>query len=111
MRKINGTTKAWLGKYTSLSVANNPSDDMIINEISFSKADMSMNGWTLIGEATVSLNMISNEEIINSKIATLKAEKQKIQADAFVQANELEEEISKLLYISDKSNLTDEDIF
>lgn len=103
MRKVSGITKAWLGQYTNLSVTANPNDDAIVNEISFSKSDMSAHGWTFIGEARVSLNMISDDEIINSKISTLKAQKQKIQAEAYVQANDIDEEINKLLCITDKS--------
>jgi hypothetical protein len=64
---------------------------------------MSSHGWTYVGNAKITLELLEDDAILNSKISTLKAQKQKVQADAFVQANEIDEEIQKLLSITDKS--------
>jgi hypothetical protein len=102
MKKVSGTTKAWLNKYSNISMEGN-TDKVIIDKLSFSVSDMSSHGWTYVGNAKITLELLEDDAILNSKISTLKVKKQKIQADAFVQANEIDEEIQKLLSITDKS--------
>jgi hypothetical protein len=102
MKKVSGTTKAWLNQYSGL-ILSTQTNEQVVNTLSYSCSDMTEHGWTYVGDAKVTIELFDDDAILNSKISTLKAQKQKVQADAFVQSNEIDEEIQKLLAITDKS--------
>ncbi|MBL0907844.1 hypothetical protein G5645_07530 [Pectobacterium carotovorum] len=64
-------------------------------------SDVSQYGYVLIGThaVIVPIPQISNSELINRQIATLKNQQQKIIADAQIQAGEIEDQIQRLLCI------------
>ncbi|WP_137742518.1 hypothetical protein R0L47_10120 [Pectobacterium polonicum] len=64
-------------------------------------SDMSQYGHTLIGThaVIVPIPQISNSELTNRQIASLKNQQQKIIADAQIQAGEIEDQIQRLLCI------------
>ena len=100
MKKIIGTTKTWLPEYSRLS----PEDlqgDKVIDSLAFCSADMRAGGWTYVGEATITVDMIlSHDEMVASKIETLKTQQAKVRVDAQEKINKLEDMIQKLLAIT-----------
>ena len=100
MKKIIGATKAWLPEHSHLS----PEDmqgDKVVQELAFCTADMRTSGWTYVGEATITVDMIlTPNELIASKIETLKTKQAKVRVDAQEKLNRLEDLIQNLLAIT-----------
>lgn len=100
MKKIIGTTKAWLPDHSHLS----PQDmqgDKVIQELAFCTADMRASGWTYVGEATITVDMIlTPNELVASKIETLKTQQAKVRVEAQEELNRLEDMIQNLLAIT-----------
>ena len=100
MKKIIGATKAWLPDYSSLR----PEDlhgDKVVRELAFCTADMRTSGWTYVGEATITVDMIlTPNELVASKIETLKTQQAKVRVEAQEKLNKLEDMIQNLLAIT-----------
>ena len=100
MKKIIGATKAWLPEHSHLS----PEDmqgDKVVQELAFCTADMRTSGWTYVGEATITVDMVlSPSELIASKIETLKTQQAKVRVEAQEKLNRLEDMIQNLLAIT-----------
>lgn len=107
MSNVTGTLKAWLPEYSSLS----PEDlhkEKAIDSMVFSMCDMKDSGWTYVGDATITVDIILKpEELIASKIETLKAQQNKIRAEAHERVNQLEGMIQNLLAISYVAEVND----
>jgi hypothetical protein len=103
MKKIIGMTKAWLPDYSLLS----PEDmygDKAIQELAFCTLDMRESGWTYVGEATITVDMmLSPSELIASKIETLKSQQARLRVEAQEKCNLLEDKIQNLLAITFES--------
>ena len=99
MSNITGKMKAWLPEYSSLrpDQLNTPE---AIDSMVFSRCDMRDSGWTFVGEATIEVDLILKpEELIASKIETLKAQQTKVRAETQQRLNQLEDMIQNLLAI------------
>jgi hypothetical protein len=100
MKKIIGSTKAWLPDHSSLSPGE-VQGDKAIQQLAFCTADMKASGWTYVGEATITVDMIlSPSELIASKIETLKSLQTKVRVEAQEKCNRLEDKIQNLLAIT-----------
>ena len=99
---VKSTLRAWLPEWSSLS----PEDlhtEAAIDEMVFSTTDMRSSGWTLVGEADIAVTMIlTPDELIASKVATLKVQAEKIRADAHREVMHIEDKINRLLAITYK---------
>jgi hypothetical protein len=100
MSKIIGTSKAWLPDHSHLS----PEDmqgDKAVESLAFCTADMRTSGWTYVGEATITVDMIlTPNELVSSKIETLKTQQAKVRVEAQEKLNKLEDMIQNLLAIT-----------
>jgi len=100
MKKIIGATKAWLPDHSPLS-PEEMQGDKAIQQLAFCTADMKTSGWTYVGEATITVDMIlSPSELIASKIETLKSQQAKVRVEAQEKCNRLEDKIQNLLAIT-----------
>jgi len=100
MKKIIGTTKAWLPEYSRLS-PKNVQGDKAVESLAFCSADMKAAGWTYVGEASITVDMIlSHDEMVASKIETLKTQQAKVRVEAQERINKLEDMIQNLLAIT-----------
>lgn len=100
MSDITGKMKSWLPEYSSLrpDQLNTPE---ALEHLVFSRHDMRDSGWTYIGDATIVVDVVLKpEELIASKIETLKAQQNKIRAEAQERVNQLEAMVQNLLAIS-----------
>jgi hypothetical protein len=101
MKSIKATTKAWLPSHAS------PEDllgDSVhaISTMAYSDSDMQRAGWTLVGEAEITVILVDEDQIILNKVDSLRAEKNRIIADAQVKVNDIEGKIQSLLAIEFK---------
>jgi hypothetical protein len=100
MNNVTATLKAWLPEHSCLR----PEDlhtEKAIDSMVFSLCDMRNSGWTYVGEATITVNLIlTPDQLIASKIETLKAQQTKVRAEAQERVNHLEGMIQNLLAIT-----------
>jgi hypothetical protein len=100
MNNINGTLKAWLPDHSSLSPDQIATPEAL-ESLVFTKHCMRSAGWTYVGDATIKVDVIlSPEQLIASKIETLKAQQHKIRGEAQERVNELERMVQNLLAIT-----------
>ena len=103
MKKIIGATKAWLPDHSSLT-PEEMQGDKAIQQLAFCTADMKTSGWTYVGEATITVDMmLSPSELIASKIETLKSQQARLRVEAQEKCNLLEDKIQNLLAITFES--------
>ncbi len=100
MNNVTATMKAWLPEYSSLK----PEDlhtEKAVDSMVFSTCDMRDSGWTYVGSATIKVDLVlTPDQLIASKIETLKAQQTKVRAEAQERVNQLEGMIQNLLAIS-----------
>lgn len=100
MKKIIGATKAWLPDHSPVG-PEEMLGDKAIQQLAFCTADMKASGWTYVGEATITVDMIlSPSELIASKIETLKSQQARLRVEAQEKCNLLEDKIQNLLAIT-----------
>lgn len=101
---ITGQVDAWITEYSRLTpedLANG--GDQVVDGLSFSQPDMTSAGWTRVGRATVTVELMGTSDIVNSAVASLRARQQKIRADAEASAMQIERQIQTMLAISYES--------
>ena len=90
MKTITGQIGAWLSSY---NVNADPSD---VNKLFFANSDMTTNGWVRVGDATVTVELVSDTDLLTGQLAMLdEAERQRIK-------NEIEGQRQRLLAIEYK---------
>lgn len=100
MKQVINTVKAWLPEYSSLTPDELQKPEAIDHFI-YSHLDMRSTGWTYVGEATISVDVVLKpDELIVSKIETLREKQKKIRAEAEEQSRQIEGMIQNLLAIS-----------
>jgi tRNA 2-selenouridine synthase SelU len=100
MNNVTATLKAWLPEYSSLK-PEELHTEKAVNEMVFSLCDMRGSGWTYVGDATINVDLVlTPDQLIASKIETLKAQQTKVRAEAYDRVNQLEAMIQNLLAIS-----------
>lgn len=62
--------------------------------------DMGEHGWTKVGTATITLDLISRDTMLANKVDALRAEQKKVRAEAAMRANEIDGQIQSLLAIT-----------
>jgi hypothetical protein len=103
--KITTTATAWITPHCSLSPEQilNPTGDQLVREVVFIDLDMSTHGYTKIGKATIEFDLIDRNEMIDNKVAALRAELQTVKADAQVKVQRLEDQLQSLLAITNEA--------
>lgn len=97
-RTITATVDAWMPSYRGPEdLQGDPR--RAINSLAFAECDMSDMGWTRIGTADVALHIVDENQLIENKVESLRAEQTKTRADAQAKVTELERQIQQLLAI------------
>lgn len=98
MRTITGTAVAYVtdDRYTPASLLKQPTDEAVQN-LAYYDDDCSIAGWNRVGTAQITVTFDDDDEIIGNMVDALKAQKQKVQADAQVEINRIDERIQSLL--------------
>ena len=95
------TITAWLSKHSRLSPEQilTATSEQLVDSTSFTNLDMSSQGYTKIGVATIEFDLIDRNEMIDNKVIALRAELQGVKAEAQVKVQRLEEQLQSLLAI------------
>lgn len=102
MAQIKGKTTVWLsGSYYG------PDDlkkdgSKAVGKLSYSDHDMTEQGWTKIGTAQITLDLIDDEQMVANKVVSLNAEIRKIRANSENAITELQAKIQSLLAITNE---------
>lgn len=72
-------------------------DATIVDRLTTYHSDMSQHGWIQVGEAEITITLKSDDEMVNSQIATLRVKKAEVQAEALKKLEEYEHRIQQLL--------------
>lgn len=98
MKTVTSKTKAWIPEHSSIS----PKDLLAGNlqGLIYTTSDMVSVGWTLAGEAEITLYFVGERDLIDNKVAALKEEAKNIRAEATAKCTKIEGQIQELLAIS-----------
>lgn len=98
--EVTQTVSAWLtpNSLTSPDEITDP-NKVRLGDLSYTNLDMTECGYTLIGKARITLALPDRERLIDSKVASMRAEVKKIRAEAEAKARHIENQISNLLAI------------
>ncbi len=104
MRTLTAETKVFASEYSGIGPKElvEWTDEQLADRMIYSRSG-NMDGWTQIGTATVSVELLESEQVIACAVESLKAELQKTLADAEVKANMIREKIQNLLCLENKS--------
>jgi hypothetical protein len=96
-KTITIKTTAWL--------LNGASPDCLkdrdnVDGIGFATHDMSRCEWSAIGDAVITVEVTDGRGLIDNKVEALKAEKQRVIADAEMASRRIEQQIQNLLAIT-----------
>lgn len=94
-----GKTKAWLPSHGGPEILKLTGDKLVTN-LSYASNNMTLAGWVLAGEATISVELVNTDQLIENKVAALKKELQLVRANAERQAMDIEGKIQNLLAIT-----------
>jgi hypothetical protein len=111
MATVTNKLKAWITPYSMIGFDDfkNPSDEMV-KSLTFTSesSEMEKSGWTFAGDAVVTVQLISSNDILNNKISALKAEAANIRAEATMKCTRIEDQINQLLCIENNPTFLDE---
>ena len=96
MKTITGQIGAWLSSY---NVNADPSD---VNNLFFANSDMTTNGWVRVGDATVTVELVSDTDLLTGQLAMLEEAERRVKADAQANLNEIEGQRQRHLAIEYK---------
>lgn len=100
MSKIVSAQKVpiWItGEYPNPKELHAMDDAKMVDLLTLYHSDMSQHGWIQVGEAEITITLKSDDEMVNSQIAVLRAKKAKAQAEALKKLEEYEHRIQQLL--------------
>jgi hypothetical protein len=101
MTSVTGKLKAWLPDYSHLRPEDLHNPEKMLDGVIFSMVDMRSSGWTHVGDASITVDVVlTPDQMIASKIETLRAQAAKIRADAHMEITRIEDKIQNLLAIS-----------
>lgn len=96
-RTFSFTTKAYL---TSYHTPDEITPESAACALSFYNFSSTPDGYTLVGEADITVRVVDAQKIIANKVEALKTEKARVLAEAQMKATDIEANIQKLLAIS-----------
>ena len=92
-------TKAWITEYCSAGP-----DDLAkpsgIDSMVFNTRDMATAGWTYVGTAEITVDLVDRKTLVENKVVALKEELKTVRAEAHVKEMRLNEQINNLLALS-----------
>ena len=101
MNTITGKVNAYITDYSTIRPEEFATPtDKLIPRFYYSSADGIPTGWTLAGEATITVHLVDQDALISNKVVALKKQLQQHRAESHKFETRLEDQISKLLAIS-----------
>lgn len=98
MKTFTYTQQAWVTSPSELDrlLANKAGD---LPSIQLPGYDMSSEGWIMVGQATITVNLLDHKAMIDQSVAQLQQAINKVRADSSVKIMKLNEMLSNLLCI------------
>lgn len=96
MRTITGTIGAWLSSH---NLNADPND---FENLFFAVSDMTDIGWIKVGNASVTVELMSDADQLTNQLAMLEEAERRVKADAQAKLNEIEGQRQRLLAIEYK---------
>ncbi|MFY3196803.1 hypothetical protein ACOTE7_23080 [Achromobacter xylosoxidans] len=98
--EVTQTVSAWLTPNSLISPNEITDPNKVrLSDLSYTNLDMTECDYTLIGKARITLALPDRGRLIDSKVASMRAEVKKIRAEAEAKACHIENQISNLLAI------------
>lgn len=99
MKTITATVGAWLTEWRG------PDDlahgaERAVTALAYSEQDMTRQGWTRAGEATITVEIVAEQELVDNKVAALREELKTERVKADMKLADIELKIQKLLAIT-----------
>lgn len=99
MKTVTAKTTAWLSQYHGPEDLKG-ADDEVVNALTYAICDMSSLGYSKVGTATITVELADEREVVENKVASLRAVQIKSRADAHAADVEFERKIQQLLAIT-----------
>ena len=96
MKTITGTIGAWLSSH---KLNADPND---FENLFFAVSDMTNIGWIKVGNASVTVELMSDADQLTNQLAMLEEAERRVKADAQAKLNEIEGQRQRLLAIEYK---------
>jgi hypothetical protein len=102
MKTVTGKAKAWIAKHSFIGPQDLVKPDFNPAKLFFTApiVDMTDQGWTLAGEAEITVNLVDEQTLIDNKVSALREELKTVRAEAHKKSVEIEDMISQLLAIT-----------
>jgi hypothetical protein len=100
--KFTGTIDTWITSTGGLKfldivdMADGGKGDQAVSELHYVNHDMSAHGWTKVGAATITVELMNEADVNSAQMTSLKAELQEVRADNQRRENAILDRISKL---------------
>jgi hypothetical protein len=92
---VTATMKAWIPDSSSISPQALQSGE--IGGLYYVDSDMTSVGWTLAGEADITVRLVGTQELVDNKVMALREEAKAIRAEATAKCTQIESQIQNLL--------------
>lgn len=99
MKITTKETNVWLTEHSYIG-PDDFKEGMSSDAMAFYDHDMTSSGWTKVGTAVITMEVVDKAAMVESKIESLRALQTKTIADAQAKSTEIEGQIQKLLAIS-----------
>ena len=96
MKTITGTIGVWLSSH---NLNADPND---FENLFFAVSDMTNIGWIKVGNASVTVELMSDADQLTNQLAMLEEAERRVKADAQAKLNEIEGQRQRLLAIEYK---------
>lgn len=96
-------TKAWVTDSSHSTPQDLEKGDL--SGVSYSNAQMESVGWTFIGNAEVTVELVDKNTLIDNKVSALRAEAANIRAEAAAKVTRIEGKIQQLLCIENNPSV------
>src|SRR6185312_1414568 len=100
MRTFKTKTKAWFSSDHRGPEDLDKGDEHAISSMSFHPRDMTMVGWSLLGEAEITVRVGDTKTLVENKVASIRAQMKKDAADAQLRQTMYEQKIQNLLALT-----------
>lgn len=96
--KITFQTKAWISEYNTATPEQLRTPEGAAS-LYYSASDLSTHGHTFAGNATITLDLLDDRNLVDNKVATLREQAVSIRAEATAKCTRIEGQINQLLAI------------
>ena len=96
MKTITATVPAWITTNGDIENLNGTPEQAVCAAYYYEKSDMTGAGWTRIGTATITLEIVSTDSLVQNQVSALEKQMNAVLADAQQKCNYFKDRISKL---------------